>query len=78
MKKGKQWWYFTFGSGQKYAGKCVKIYGSYFGARHAMFEKYGVDWGVQDSEEKWEEMKNDPSRTYPMEEVMEEFKYEAD
>ena len=41
----KQWWIFTFGSGQKHAGHYVKIQGTFNSARQRMIEEYGKAWG---------------------------------
>ena len=48
-----QWYYFTFGFGQKNAGYYVKIYGTYGEAREKMFERYGSEWAFQYTEEQW-------------------------
>lgn len=69
--KKKQCWIFTFGCGQKYEGKAVKIFGNYHLARGKMIEKYGDKWAFQYSEEEWEEYANDPDRDWKMEEIME-------
>ena len=66
-----QWWIFTFGSGQPNAGHYVKFYGTYGEARDKMFEKYGIDWGFQYSEEEWLEDLNNPNRTWTMETELE-------
>ncbi len=50
----EQWWYFTFGYGQKNAGHYVKFYGTYAEARDKMIEKYGLAWAFQYSEEEWD------------------------
>lgn len=63
----KQWWIFTFCSGQKYGGRYVKFYGTYSEARDQMFEHFGVDWGFQYSEEEWNEYANDTNRMWEME-----------
>jgi hypothetical protein len=63
-------WIFTFGCGQKHAGKCVRIKGTYGEARAKMFELFGEEWCFQYSAEEWDKMKNDPNRTHPMEEEM--------
>lgn len=67
----ESWWIFTFGCGQKHAGRYVKIRGTFNQARKKMFEKYGEDWCFQYSEKKWEEMKADPNRCWPMETELE-------
>lgn len=70
-KEPEQWWIFTFGGGHAHPGRYVKIRGSYGEARKKMFDKYGDKWCFQYSEEKWEEMKNDPDRRWPMETELE-------
>lgn len=50
----EQWRYFTFGCGQKHAGHYVKIFGTFDEARKKMFERYGAEWALQYSEEKWD------------------------
>jgi len=67
----EEWWYFTFGCGQKHAGKYVKIMGTFNQARHKMFDKYGKDWGFQYSEKRWKEMEENPNRFWPMETELE-------
>lgn len=57
-------WFFTFGSGQNYAGHFVKIEGTYAEARSEMFRRYGSDWAFQYSESDWQKMKNDPNRMW--------------
>ena len=47
-------WIFTFGSGQKYEGYFVRIFGTYNTARKKMFDKYGREWCMQYSEKEWE------------------------
>ena len=49
----ERWWIFTFGYGQKHAGKYVKIWGTHDSARNKMFEKYGSEWSFQHSLEDW-------------------------
>lgn len=63
----EQWWVFTFGYGQEHAGQCVKIRGTFDGARSKMINKYGTKWAFQYSQEQWERIKNDPLRNWPME-----------
>lgn len=61
-------WIFTFGCGQgDLAGKCIRISGEYGEARDKMFEMFGNKWAFQYSAEEWEKMRNDPKRTWPME-----------
>lgn len=54
----EQWWIFTFGCGQKYEGKYVRIRGTYEQARAKMFERYGSEWAFQYSEEEWNDWLN--------------------
>jgi hypothetical protein len=70
-KKKPEEWIFTFGCGQQHAGKCVRIKGTYGEARAKMFELFGAEWCFQYSAKEWDRMKNDPNRTYPMEEELE-------
>ena len=68
----KDSWIFTFGHGQQYAGKCVRVYADSYGdARAKMVEKYGTHWAFQYSNDEWEEIKNDPKRYWDMEEEFE-------
>ena len=68
----RKYWYFTFGSGQRYAGKCVKIRANNSAeARKIMVGKYGTKWAFQYTEREWLAMENDPQRTWPMEQLME-------
>lgn len=60
-------WVFTFGSGQRNAGKCVRIRGDYHEARRTMMEKYGTQWAFQYSAEEWDKWKKDPNRAWFME-----------
>lgn len=67
-KKSKEkYWIFTFGSGQQYAGRYVKVKGTFSSAREKMVERFGTNWGFQYSEKEWEKMKNDPNRSWDME-----------
>lgn len=66
-----QWWIFTFGGGQKYAGRYVKIKGTFDSARQKMIDRYGLEWGFQYSEEDWENWKTNPKRFWPMETELE-------
>lgn len=63
-------WYFTFGNGQKYAGRCVRIFGTFSSTRDKMFEKFGDKWAFQYSEEDWKAVEDDPHRFWPMEIVV--------
>lgn len=67
----EQYWVFTFGSGQKYAGRYVKIKGTFNAARQKMIDKYGTNWGFQYSEEEWREWETSPTRAWPMETELE-------
>ena len=68
IKKPKeQYWIFTFGSGQQFAGHYVKIKGTFSSAREKMVERFGDKWGFQYLEKEWEKMKNDPNRFWDME-----------
>lgn len=40
-------WYFTFGCGQKNAGKYVVLYGTCQSTRDKMFELFGDKWAFQ-------------------------------
>ena len=40
-------WYFTFGTGQKHAGKYVRIVGTHSSARNEMFSRFGPKWCMQ-------------------------------
>ena len=63
--------YFTFGSGQPLAGKCLPVFAKDSGAARAyMFKFFGGQWGFQYSEAEWEQMKQDPWRMYRMEEEL--------
>lgn len=66
----KRNWVFTFGSNHKYPGRYIKLYGTYDSTRDEMFEMFGSDWAFQYAEETWEDMKNDPKRSWPMEEEL--------
>ena len=60
-------WVFTFGHGQPFQGKCVRIKGEYADARNQMFNMFGSVWGFQYSADEWEKMKKDKDRMYPIE-----------
>ena len=47
MEEIKQDWFFTFGVGQGYAGRYVKIYGTHTSAREEMYSKHGDKWSMQ-------------------------------
>ncbi len=49
----KNYYIFTFGSGQLHEGKYVKIFGDYDSARKLMFERYGDNWAFQYSSKEW-------------------------
>jgi len=40
-------WFFTFGVGQRHAGRFVKIRGSEFSTRQIMFKEFGSNWSMQ-------------------------------
>lgn len=67
----EQYWIFTFGSGQLYAGYYVKIRGTFDEARAKMFEKYGDEWCFQYSEKKWEEWERTRPPYVPIEKELE-------
>ena len=72
VKLDKPSWVFTFGSGQQYEGKCVRVFADDFmEARQKMIDRYGIEWGFQYSSDEWEEMRNDPKRYWDMEEEIE-------
>ena len=52
----EQWWVFTFGCGQQYAGRYVKFFGTYGVARQKMMDRYGRAWAFQYSEDEWQEV----------------------
>ena len=54
----KKYWIFTFGCGQEFVGKAVKISGDFSGARRKMIDKYGLEWAFQYSEKEWNKIKN--------------------
>jgi len=57
MVKEKQVYYFTFGMGQKYAGKCQPILASnYDSARETMNELYGA-WAFQYTRKEYMELR---------------------
>lgn len=70
-KEKENYWCFTFGYGQEYAGHYVKVKGTYGEARQKMFDKYGDKWCFQYSEDEWSEMENDPNRYWEMEKLLE-------
>lgn len=63
-------WIFTFGNEHRFAGKYVKIFGTYESARAEMFKHFGDRWAFQYSEEAWQEIVDNPKRTWPVEEEM--------
>lgn len=65
---------FTFGSNHALAGKAVLIKGTYTEAREKMCENFGDKWAFQYSSAAWDEMKKDPKRYWPMEEIIKEIK----
>ena len=64
----KEKWYFTFGRTHKLSGfvKVVKASG-FIEARDIMCKEYGTDWAFQYSKKEWEDMENDPNRSWVME-----------
>ena len=66
-----RYWIFTFGFGQRHAGKYVKIFGTYGEARRVMFDRYGYEWFTQYAEETWNAFVNDPKRDYELETELE-------
>lgn len=63
----QQWWIFTFGQGQRYAGHYVKYFGTYAEARDKMISKYGLQWAFQYPKSQWDEWMKDPMRAMWME-----------
>ncbi len=63
-------WIFTFGQSHRFAGKYVKIFGTYESARAEMFERFGEEWAFQYSEEAWQEIVDNPARVWPVEKEM--------
>lgn len=53
MSDERQWYYFTFGCGQKFVGHYVKFYGTFDETRKKMFDEYGPHWAFQYSEAEW-------------------------
>ena len=54
MEEKLETYYFTFGVGQKYEGKFVKITAeSYMDARAKMVDRFGTKWAFQYSEDEW-------------------------
>lgn len=47
LKEEPKDWYFTFGQGQKYMGKYVKVHGSFHDTRMVMFKHFGAKWSMQ-------------------------------
>ena len=52
-------WIFTFGTGHKLEGKCVRVSGSREEAREKMIKEYGLHWAFQYPSDEWERMKED-------------------
>ena len=50
---GEEYYIFTFGSGQLYEGRYVRIKGDYGTARQKMVDRYGLNWAFQYSEKEW-------------------------
>ena len=55
MEDKREWWIFTFGTGQKHGGFYVRFYGTYGEARTKMVERYGVAWAFQYGAKEWKE-----------------------
>lgn len=70
-------WIFTFGSNHQFAGKYVKIFGTYESAREEMFRVFGDKWAFQYPEETWKDMEDDPKRMWPMEEELDDKSWET-
>ena len=68
----EQWWIFTFGCGQKYCNKYVRIFGTFDSARAKMFEKYGEEWAFQYTEEEWADWEKRRPAYLPIETMLEE------
>lgn len=51
----RQWYIFTFGSGQRYAGRYVKFFGTYDEARQQMIDLFGLEWAFQYSQDEWDD-----------------------
>lgn len=51
----RQWYVFTFGSGQRYAGRYVKFFGTYNEARQQMIDLFGFEWAFQYSQYEWDD-----------------------
>lgn len=65
--------YFTFGCGQEHDHHVQPIIAKDMSvARAKMIEMYGTSWSWAYTEEEWEEIRNRPSRCWPMETEMEE------
>ena len=71
MSDKENWWIFTFGSGQKHAGKYAKVYGTFETARKKMIQRHGLKWAFQYSESEWKKLENDPNRGYELETELE-------
>ena len=70
----EEWWIFTFGWGQRYQNKYVKIWGTYESAREKMFERYGKAWAFQYSEKEWEDWEARRPSYIPVETLLEEIR----
>lgn len=64
-------WIFTFGYGQKFAGKYVLVIGTYESARQKMIDHYGLEWAFQYSEEQWNDWMNRKPDYIPAETLLE-------
>lgn len=68
----RPYWIFTFGTGQKNAGKYVKIYGHFEEARNKMVDRYGLEWAFQYSMTEWRDWIREAGEMgYPVETELE-------
>lgn len=47
MNNEEQWYCFTFGAGQEYPNRYVRIFGTFSSARDEMFNRFGAKWSMQ-------------------------------
>lgn len=60
--------YFTFGYGHTFEGRCQIIYALDLNTAIKLMKKtYGEKWCIGYTEKDWIKMKNNKNRTYPME-----------
>jgi murein L,D-transpeptidase YafK len=57
MAEQEQNWLFTWGVGQAYPGKYVRIHGTHQGARREMVYRHGLKWAFQYPAEEEVELK---------------------